>query len=354
MLYWLYEFSSINIFQYITVRAGVGFFLAFLTTAFIMPRFILWAKRKKANQPIYNLAPKNHQKKSQTPTMGGAIFLLTTVFSALICARLDNIYVLGSLACIIGFGLIGLKDDISKISGGTNQSGLSAKSKFALQIIIALIVALFTLNAPSMTTELYIPFYKHPLLDLTWFSTFFWILVMVSSSNAVNLTDGLDGLATVPSVFSLLTLGVFIYLSGNAVLSGYLLLPKIIGVGEVTIIASALVGSLIGFLWYNCYPAEVFMGDSGSLSVGAFIGYMAILSKNELLLILVGFVFVLETASVILQVGSFKTRKKRIFLMAPIHHHFEVKGWAENKIIVRFWIIALISNLIALTALKIR
>lgn len=354
MLYWLYEFASINIFQYITVRAGVGFFLAFITTAFLMPRFISWAKNKKANQPIYDLAPQNHQKKSSTPTMGGGVFLLTAIMATMLCARLDNIYVIASLLCIVGFGFIGFKDDLSKISGGTNQSGLSPKNKFLAQIFVAFIVAFITLNASSMTTTLYLPFYKHPLFDLGVFSLFFWILVMVSASNAVNLTDGLDGLATVPSVFSLLTLGVFLYMSGNAVLSGYLLLPKLIGVGEVVIIASCIIGSLIGFLWYNCYPAEVFMGDSGSLSVGAFVGYMAILSKNEILLLLVGFVFVLETVSVILQVGSFKTRKKRIFLMAPIHHHFEVKGWEENKIIVRFWIIALLSNLIALTALKIR
>lgn len=186
------------------------------------------------------------------------------------------------------------------------------------------------------------------------FALGFWTLVLVASSNAVNLTDGLDGLATVPSIFALLTLSVFLYVVGNAVASEYLLFPKNIGVGEVIIISSAFVGALVGFLWFNCYPAEVFMGDSGSLSMGAFIGYTAIISKNEFLLILVGFVFVLETLSVILQVGSFKTRKKRIFLMAPIHHHFEIKGWAENKIIVRFWIIALLANIIALTALKIR
>jgi phospho-N-acetylmuramoyl-pentapeptide-transferase len=189
---------------------------------------------------------------------------------------------------------------------------------------------------------------------MEWFALFFWTLVMVSSSNAVNLTDGLDGLATVPSIFSLLSLSAFVYIGGHAVLSSYLFLPKISGSGEVVIIAAALVGSLVGFLWYNCYPAELFMGDSGSLSIGAFIGYMAIISKNEILLILIGFVFVLETVSVILQVGSFKTRKKRIFLMAPIHHHFEIKGWAENKIIVRFWILALMSNLLALMEIKLR
>ena len=186
------------------------------------------------------------------------------------------------------------------------------------------------------------------------FAIAFWMLVMISTSNAVNLTDGLDGLATVPSVFSFLSLGVFVYISGNAILSSHFLLPKVSGVGEVSIIAAAFVGSLIGFLWYNCHPAEIFMGDSGSLSIGAFMGYMAIISKNEILLIIIGFIFVLETLSVILQVGSFKTRKKRIFHMAPLHHHFEIHGWAESKIIVRFWIIALIANIIALITIKIR
>ncbi|MFW5607470.1 MAG: phospho-N-acetylmuramoyl-pentapeptide-transferase, partial [Campylobacter hyointestinalis] len=200
----------------------------------------------------------------------------------------------------------------------------------------------------------YIPFYKHPVLDMSYFVILFWILVLVSASNAVNLTDGLDGLATVPSIFALVTLGVFAYLMGNAVYSSYLLLPKFAGVGELLILATAMIGAMLGFLWFNCYPAEVFMGDSGSLSIGAFIGYMGIATKNEILLIIIGFVFVMETMSVILQVGSFKIRKKRIFLMAPIHHHFEIKGWNENKIIIRFWMIALLANLIALTALKLR
>ena len=354
MLYWLYEFASINLLQYITVRAGIGFFIAFVTTVFFMPRFIVWAKRRNANQPIYTLAPQTHQKKSKTPTMGGVIFLLTSIFAILLCTKLDNFFVLASLLCITGFGAIGVKDDLSKILGGTNQSGLSPKMKLLLQFSVAFGVAFLTLKTTGISTELYLPFYKYPLIDLKWFSLLFWILVMISASNAVNLTDGLDGLATVPSIFSMLSLGVFIYISGNAVLSAYLLLPKIAGVGEIVIVAAALIGSLMGFLWYNCYPAEVFMGDSGSLSIGAFIGYMAIISKNEILLVIIGFVFVLETVSVILQVGSFKTRKKRLFLMAPIHHHFEIKGWAENKIIVRFWILALLSNLIALTAIKIR
>jgi len=203
-------------------------------------------------------------------------------------------------------------------------------------------------------TTFYIPMYKFPLYDMHFFAVVFWVFVFVATSNAVNLTDGLDGLATVPSIFSIMTLGVFAYAIGNAVFSKYLLLPNIQGVGEVVIVAAALLGSLVGFLWHNAHPAEVFMGDSGSLALGGFIAYMAIVTKNEILLILVGFVFVMETVSVILQVGSYKTRKKRIFRMAPIHHHFEMKGWAENKIIVRFWIMAAISNIIALITLKLR
>ena len=354
MLYWLYEFAAINLLQYITVRAGIAFFIAFVSTVFILPRFIVWAKRRNANQPIYSLAPQSHQKKSKTPTMGGVIFLATSIVAILLCTKLSNFFVLASLLCIIGFGAIGIKDDLAKILGGENQAGLSPKVKLLLQFVVAFFVALLTVQTTGISTDIYAPFYKYPLFDMGIFILFFWMLVMVSASNAVNLTDGLDGLATVPSIFSMLSLGVFIYISGNAVLSAYLLLPKVSGVGEIVIVAAALIGSLMGFLWYNCYPAEVFMGDSGSLSLGAFIGYMAIISKNEILLVIIGFVFVLETVSVILQVGSFKTRKKRLFLMAPIHHHFEIKGWAENKIIVRFWILALLSNLIALTAIKIR
>lgn len=354
MLYWLYQFAGINLFQYITVRAGISFFVSFFLAVFLLPKFIAWAKMKNANQPIYELAPKTHQKKSQTPTMGGLIFVSTAVFSTLLSARIDNIFVICALICMIGFGLIGVKDDFSKIIGAKNQAGLKAKNKMMLQIVVAFIVSSLLYKSPEISSFLYVPFYKFALFDFGVFAIGFWTLVMVASSNSVNLTDGLDGLATVPSLFAFLSLGVFMYVSGNIVLSEYLLLPKVAGVGEVSIIAAAFIGSLVAFLWYNCYPAEVFMGDTGSLSIGATIGYMAIISKNEILLIIIGFVFVLETASVILQVGSFKTRKKRIFLMAPIHHHFEIKGWAENKIIVRFWILALLSNIIALTALKIR
>jgi len=354
MLYFVYQLFSVNLFQYITVRAGMAFFLSFALTIFLMPRFIKWAKSKNANQPIYDLAPKTHQQKSKTPTMGGIVFLSAALIAILVCARINNLFVLSGVTCIVLFGLIGMKDDLAKIMGQKNTAGLLPRTKMGLQLLAAFVVSIILYSGIDLSTDFYIPFYKHPLFDMNLLALGFWILVMISASNAVNLTDGLDGLATVPSILSIFSLGVFVYVGGNAFLSSYLLLPKVGGSGEVVIVATAVMGSLVGFLWFNCYPAEIFMGDSGSLSVGAFIGYMAIISKNEILLILIGFVFVLETVSVILQVGSFKTRKKRIFLMAPIHHHFEVKGWPENKIIVRFWIIALMSNLLALTALKIR
>ncbi len=354
MLYLLYQFFSINLFQYITVRAGTAFFLAFFLTTYLMPRFIKWAKAYNASQPIYDLAPKTHQQKSKTPTMGGLVFLVATIIAILVCARMNTLFVLLGLLCLVLFGLIGMKDDFSKIRGKKNTAGLSPRAKMLFQFGASSIIAFILYTEVNLGTDLYVPFYKYPLFDMQILAMGFWVLVMISASNAVNLTDGLDGLATVPSILSIFSLGIFVYVGGNAFLSNYLLLPKVGGSGEVVIVATALIGSLVGFLWFNCYPAEVFMGDSGSLSIGAFIGYMAIISKNEILLILVGFVFVLETVSVILQVGSVNTRKKRIFLMAPIHHHFEVKGWPENKIIVRFWIIALLSNLLALTALKIR
>ena len=353
MLYLLHQLLDINIFQYITVRAGISFFTAFILTLILMPKYIAWAKAKKANQPIYKHAPDSHQAKSTTPTMGGLVFLSSTLIASFLTIKYNNFFALGAILTIVLFALIGIKDDLSKILHKKNEAGLSSKAKILMQIGASIIIGLY-LYFGNFTTELYIPFYKHPLFDMHILAIVFWILVFVSTSNAVNLTDGLDGLATVPSIFSIMSLSVFVYIMGHALLSDYLLLPNIKGIGEVTIVATALVGSLIGFLWHNCHPAEIFMGDSGSLALGGFIAYMAIITKNELLLLLVGFVFVMETVSVILQVGSYKARKKRVFRMAPIHHHFELKGWAENKIIVRFWIIALISNLLALITLKIR
>ena len=353
MLYLLHQLLDINIFHYITVRAGISFFVAFILTLIIMPKYIAWLKRKNANQPIYKHAPEAHQAKSTTPTMGGIVFLGSTMFASLLTIKYNNFFALGALLTIVLFSLIGIKDDISKITHNKNEAGLSSRAKFLMQIGASLTIGLY-LYFGGFMTEFYIPFYKHPIFDMHIMAMVFWIMVFVSTSNAVNLTDGLDGLATVPSIFSIMSLTIFVYVMGHAILSEYLLVPNIKGIGEVTIVATALVGSLIGFLWHNCHPAEIFMGDSGSLALGGFIAYMAIITKNELLLFLVGFVFVMETVSVILQVGSYKARKKRVFKMAPIHHHFELKGWAENKIIVRFWIMALISNLLALITLKIR
>ena len=353
MFYWLYRHLEINIFQYISVRAGISFFIAFVLTMYLMPKFIKWAKTKKASQPIYEHAPQSHQAKAGTPTMGGIVFIIATIIATLLTAKLSNIYVVGGLLTLILFSFIGMQDDYSKISKEKNSAGLSAKAKLLLQFICAFIIG-FILYYFSHTTELYTPFYKLPLFDMGVFSIILWMLVIVASSNAVNLTDGLDGLATVPSIMAFVSLSILVYVTGHAIFSSYLLLPNIQIVGELAVMGSAICGALIAFLWFNSHPAEVFMGDSGSLPLGAFMGYMAIVAKSELLLLAIGFIFVLETVSVILQVGSYKLRQKRVFLMAPIHHHFEQKGWKENKIIVRFWIISFMTNLIALLSLKIR
>ncbi len=352
MLYYLYSIFDINIFHYITVRAGIAFFISFFLVLFAMPKYIKWAKAKKANQPI-NKWVESHQSKQHTPTMGGAVFIIATIIASFITIKLDNIYACLGFLTLIGFGAVGAIDDLGKILNSDNLAGLSSKGKMNFLIIIALIISVL-LYYCGFPTTFYVPFIKTPIVDMGALAILFWVIVFIASSNAVNITDGLDGLATVPTIIALSTLSVIVYVVGHAIFSSYLLLPNIKDVGEVAIMASALAGGLLGFLWYNSYPAEVFMGDTGSLSIGAFVAYMAILGKSEVLLILIGFVFVMETVSVILQVGSFKLRGKRVFKMAPIHHHFELKNWAENKIIVRFWMIALIANILALITLKIR
>ena len=353
MFYWFYRHLDINIFQYISIRAGIGFFIAFFLTMYFMPKFIRWAKARKAHQPIYEHAPDSHQEKVGTPTMGGIVFVATTLIATLLTAKLNNPYIVGALVSIGLFSLIGIKDDLSKISSNKNDAGLTPKMKIILQLIVSCIV-IAVLYYANHSTEIYVPFYKYALFDMQFYSIVFWTLVMIASTNAVNLTDGLDGLATVPSIMAFFTLSLIVYITGHAIISSYLLIPNIKLVGELAIVGSSFIGALIAFLWFNSHPAQVFMGDSGSLAIGGFMGYMAIVAKSEILLIAIGFIFVLEAVSVILQVGSFKYRKKRVFLMAPIHHHFEQKGWVENKIIVRFWIIAFMTNLIALASLKIR
>ncbi|MFT5835213.1 MAG: phospho-N-acetylmuramoyl-pentapeptide-transferase [Sulfurimonas sp.] len=353
MLYELYDLLDINILGYITIRAGISFFLALLFTLCIMPKFIRWAQRTSSVQPINEWAPDNHKSKAKTPTMGGIVFVGSTILASLLTIKFSNMFALGAILTLVLFALIGFQDDFAKIKKSENLAGLKARTKLILQIIASLIVTSFLCFFADFNTDLYVPFVKTPLFEMGTFSILLWCLVIISTSNAVNLTDGLDGLATVPSLAALTSFSIIIYITGHAQISSYLLIPNF-DVGEVAIVAAALMGSLTGFLWYNCHPAQIFMGDSGSLTIGAFLGYLAIISKSEILLLLIGSIFVIETVSVILQVGSFKFRKKRVFLMAPIHHHFEMKKWSENKIIVRFWIIAVLSNLIALITLKIR
>lgn len=353
MLYYFHHLFDINLLNYISVRAGIGFFLAFCLTIVLLPKYMAWAFKRDANQPINKYVPI-HENKQNTPTMGGAVFITATLVSALITADLGNWYVIGGLLTIISFAIIGIKDDLGKILTGDNLEGLTVKGKLFLQIGASLLIALLLVYVAKFPTEFYVPFVKKPLFDMGYWSVLLWTLVLVATSNAVNLTDGLDGLATVPTVIALSTLGIIVYVTGHVVFSNYLLMPNINGVGELLVISATLSGALLAFLWYNCYPAEIFMGDAGSLSIGAFMGYMAILGKSEVLLVLIGIIFVIETVSVILQVGSYKIRNKRVFLMAPIHHHFEMKKWAENKIIVRFWMISFLANILALITLKIR
>ncbi|MEA1956207.1 MAG: phospho-N-acetylmuramoyl-pentapeptide-transferase [Campylobacterota bacterium] len=354
MLYWLHDFLDIHLFYYITIRAGVSFFLALFFTLYLMPIFIKWAKKNSNLQPINSLAPERHLVKDKTPTMGGIVFIFSTIIASLLTIKLSNIFAIGAILTIILFALIGFYDDYAKIKHNQNLAGFKARTKLMFQILSAIVVSCYLCLFADFNTLLYVPFAKTAVVDMGVFSIALWVLVIIATSNAVNLTDGLDGLATVPSIIALSSFSVIIYITGNAVISSYLLMPNF-DVGEVAIVATALMGALTGFLWHNCHPAEIFMGDSGSLTIGAFLGYLAIISKSEILLLLIGSIFVIETLSVILQVGSFKLRKKRVFLMAPIHHHFEMKNWAENKIIVRFWIIAILSNIIALIiSLKIR
>ncbi len=354
MFYELHSILNIALLKYITFRSGLAFFIAFLFSVYCMPIFIAWAKAKKASQPISD-SIKAHANKKDTPTMGGLVFVSAAFISSLFCANLNNAYVQIGLVCLIAFTLIGARDDYMKITA-KNNAGMSSKTKFLLLAFVALLLSIW-LYASGLNTDFYIPLFKKPILALEYYAYLmvgFWVIVFLATTNAVNVTDGLDGLATIPSICVLASLSVFVYIGGNAEMAKYLLWPHIVDSGEVMVLSLAMIGALFGFLWYNCHPAQVFMGDSGSLALGGFIAYCAIVSKNEILLILMGSIFVIETISVILQIGSYKLRQKRIFLMAPIHHHFEAKGWAENKIIVRFWIIAILSNLIALITLKLR
>jgi phospho-N-acetylmuramoyl-pentapeptide-transferase len=342
-----------NIFRYLTFRTIYAMITALLVCFVLGPWIIRTLEGLQARQVIRTDGPESHLQKQGTPTMGGVMILAAIIIPTLLWADLTNAYIWMALFITIGYGLIGFVDDYKKVVK-KDTKGLSARQKMFWQVLLAGSVAVYLFLKPGFSEQLYFPFFKnfHPDLGI-WFIPFA-ALVIVGASNAVNLTDGLDGLAIGPVTINAATYMLFAYVAGHATLSAYLQIPRVVGAGELAVLCGAMVGAGLGFLWYNSYPADVFMGDVGSLSLGGTLGIIAVLTKQELLLVIVGGVFVVEALSVIFQVGSYKYRGKRIFRMAPIHHHFELKGVAEPKIIVRFWIITIILALIAISTLKMR
>jgi len=350
------QYSFLNVFKYITVRIGFSVITSFLIVFLIGEPLINLFAKKQISGPIRQDGPIAHIiKKTGTPTMGGLIILLGIVLGTVLWSDLSNIYVLTVVFVSIGLGILGFLDDLLKIKQ-KNSRGLPSKIKFLGQIIIGLI-AIFILiefSDHQYLKNLYFPFFKNLILPLGIFFIPFALIVIVGSSNAVNLTDGLDGLATVPVMLVALSFTLISYVVGNAIISEYLFIPYIANTGELSIFCGAIFGSCLGFLWYNAPPAKIFMGDTGSLSLGGSLAAVAIIVKHEIVLAIIGGLFVLETVSVIIQVLSFKLTGKRVFMMAPIHHHFEKKGWAESTVVIRFWIIAIILALIGLATLKLR
>jgi phospho-N-acetylmuramoyl-pentapeptide-transferase len=351
------DLGVFNLFRYLTFRTGGAVMTALLVCFLCGPAVIRWLKSRQAEgQPIREDGPESHLlTKKGTPTMGGFIILLGLSVATLLWADLTNAYVWAVLLVTIGFGAIGFADDYLKLTR-RNHKGLPGKIRITLEIAVALIAALWimSITRAPLDTTLAVPFLKAFLVNLGWFFPAFAVLVMVGASNAVNLTDGLDGLAIVPVMIAAGCFALIAYLAGNAVFANYLQINFIPGSGELAIFCGALVGASLGFLWFNAPPAMVFMGDTGSLSVGGAIGAISVVTKHELVLIIIGGLFVLETASVIVQVISFKLTGRRVFRMAPLHHHFEKKGWAEPTIVIRFWIIAMVLALIGLSTLKLR
>lgn len=347
------DYILFNVFKYISFRTFGALVTALVLYFLFGKRQIQFLREWKVKQTIRLEGPKSHYEKAGTPTMGGILVLLCTVSSVLLWMDMENIGVWLVLGLYAAYGLVGFYDDYRKIRYGSSK-GLEGRYKLLFQFAVALGVGYFLISNVLPDTQLSVPFFKTFRPDLGWWYLPFAALVIVGSSNAVNLTDGLDGLATGPAVASYLTMMILAYLAGHVKISGYLQIPYIIGAGEMSIFCGAIIGALIGFLWYNTYPAEIFMGDVGSLPLGGALGTVAVVTKNEFLLVIVGGVFVLEAISVMTQVASFKLTGKRIFRMAPIHHHFELKGWEEPKVIVRFWIISFVLSLIALSTLKLR
>jgi len=348
-------YSGFNVFQYLSLRAILGVLTALLISFVIGPSMIRRLSVKQIGQHIRDDGPESHFSKAGTPTMGGALIIVAICISTLLWADLSNRYIWVVLVTTFAFGVIGFYDDYIKLVR-RDPNGLKARYKYFWQSVVGLVVAIFlfkTAVTPSETT-LIVPFFKGVEIQLGWLFIPLTYFVIVGTSNAVNLTDGLDGLAILPTVLVGGALGLFAFLTGNIKLSSYLLIPYVPGVGEVVIFAGAIAGAGLGFLWFNTYPAQVFMGDVGALALGAALGVVAVVVRQELVLVIMGGVFVVETISVILQVASFKLTGKRIFRMAPLHHHYELKGWPEPRVIVRFWIITVILVLIGLASLKIR
>ena len=347
------EFSVLNVFRYITFRSVWALLTALIISILVGPWFISFLKRLKFGQYIQEDV-KAHLEKAGTPTMGGLLIAFSLGVSVLLWADLTNPYVWLCMLVFFGFGTIGFLDDYLKILRKNNK-GLSAKAKFFGQVAVAVVVMGILFILPAYSTQLSVPFFKNFTPDLSWLYLPFAVFVMVGTSNGVNLTDGLDGLAIGPTIVAGMCFAVFIYVAGNFNMAGYLQVAHVPGVGEATVFCGALVGASLGFLWFNAYPAQMFMGDVGSLSLGGVLGFLSVLCKQELILLVVGGLFVVETLSVVLQVGYFKfTGGKRFFRMAPLHHHFELKGTPESKIIIRFWITSALLGLAALSVLKLR
>lgn len=360
MLLWLAEWltqyeSGFNVFSYLTLRAILSTLTALLIAILIGPMMIRWLQRMQIGQTVRNDGPQSHLSKSGTPTMGGVLILAAIMVSCLLWADLTNKYVQVTLFVVVSFGTLGFVDDYRKVVR-KDPNGLIARWKYFWQSVIAIAVAFFLYSTTTMSEEtaLIVPFFKDIMPQLGLFYLVITYFVIVGTSNAVNLTDGLDGLAIVPTILVAGAFAIFAYTTGNANFSSYLNIPFIPMTSELVIVCTAIVGAGLGFLWFNTYPAQVFMGDVGSLALGATLGVLAVLVRQEIVLFIMGGIFVAETLSVILQVWSFKTRGKRIFRMAPIHHHYELKGWPEPRVIVRFWIISLILVLIGLATLKLR
>lgn len=360
MLYWFVhhfaaQYPFLHVFTYLTLRSILSALTALGISMVWGPRLIRWLSKAQLGQVIRSDGPESHLSKAGTPTMGGGMILVTVAVSMLLWGALDNPFVWVALLLTLGFGLVGFLDDYLKIHT-QNSAGLSARWKFLLQLVLAVTgsVYLYLHAVTPSQTALFLPFLKHFALPLGWGFVALSTLVIVGSSNAVNLTDGLDGLAILPTVLVAAALGIFAYLSGHTHFAHYLAIPHVVGVGELAVFCGALVGAGLGFLWFNAYPAQIFMGDVGALGLGAALGVVAVCVRQELVLLLMGGIFVVETLSVMIQVISFRFTGKRVFKMAPLHHHYELKGWPEPKIIVRFWVITFLLVLLGLATLKLR